>query len=81
MNIYLRRGREQRVLGGHPWVFRSDIEREDGAADGDSAGDAENGDAADDAKDAESGDADEGVKDAGEAAEPEESAEPGDEAA
>ena len=34
MNIYLRRGREQRVLGGHPWVFRSDIEREDGAADG-----------------------------------------------
>ena len=56
-------------------------ESEDGAADGDSAGDAENGDAADDAKDAESGDADEGVKDAGEAAEPEESAEPGDEAA
>lgn len=34
MNVYLRRGREQRVLGGHPWVFRSDIEREDGAADG-----------------------------------------------
>lgn len=34
MNIYLRRGREQRVLGGHPWVFRSDIEREDGASDG-----------------------------------------------
>lgn len=34
MNIYLRRGREQRVLGGHPWIFRSDIEREDGAADG-----------------------------------------------
>lgn len=34
MNIYLRRGREQRVLGGHPWVFRSDIEREDSAADG-----------------------------------------------
>ena len=34
MNIYLRRGREQRVHGGHPWVFRSDIEREDGAADG-----------------------------------------------
>lgn len=34
MNIYLRRGREQRVLGGHPWVFRSDIDREDGAADG-----------------------------------------------
>ncbi len=34
MNIYLRRGREQRVLGGHPWVFRSDIECEDGAADG-----------------------------------------------
>lgn len=34
MNIYLRRGLEQRVLGGHPWVFRSDIEREDGAADG-----------------------------------------------
>lgn len=34
MNIYLRRGREQRVLGGHPWVFRSDIEREDGVADG-----------------------------------------------
>ena len=34
MNIYLRRGREQRVLGGHPWVFRSDIESEDGAADG-----------------------------------------------
>ena len=34
MNIYLRRGREQRVLGGHPWVFRSDIEREEGAADG-----------------------------------------------
>lgn len=34
MNIYLRRGHEQRVLGGHPWVFRSDIEREDGAADG-----------------------------------------------
>lgn len=34
MNIYLHRGREQRVLGGHPWVFRSDIEREDGAADG-----------------------------------------------
>lgn len=34
MNIYLRRGREQRVLGGHLWVFRSDIEREDGAADG-----------------------------------------------
>lgn len=34
MNIYLRRGREQRVLCGHPWVFRSDIEREDGAADG-----------------------------------------------
>ena len=55
-------------------------ESEDGA-DGDSAGDAGNGDAADDAKDAESGDADEGVKDAGEAAEPEESAEPGDEAA
>lgn len=34
MNVYLRRGREQRVLGGHPWIFRSDIEREDGAADG-----------------------------------------------
>ena len=34
MNVYLRRGREQRVLGGHPWVFRSDIEREEGAADG-----------------------------------------------
>ena len=34
MNLYLRRGREQRVLGGHPWIFRSDIEREDGAADG-----------------------------------------------
>lgn len=34
MNIYLRRGREQRVLGGHPWIFRSDIECEDGAADG-----------------------------------------------
>ena len=34
MNIYLRRGREQRVLGGHPWVFRSDIEREEGVADG-----------------------------------------------
>lgn len=34
MNVYLRRGREQRVLGGHPWVFRSDIEREDGTADG-----------------------------------------------
>ena len=34
MNIYLRRGGEQRVLGGHPWVFRSDIEREDGASDG-----------------------------------------------
>lgn len=34
MDVYLRRGREQRVLGGHPWVFRSDIEREDGAADG-----------------------------------------------
>ena len=34
MNIYLRRGREQRVLGGHPWIFRSDIEREDGAAGG-----------------------------------------------
>ena len=34
MNVYLRRGREQRVLGGHPWIFRSDIEREEGAADG-----------------------------------------------
>ena len=34
MNVYQRRGREQRVLGGHPWIFRSDIEREDGAADG-----------------------------------------------
>lgn len=34
MNVYLRRGRDQRVLGGHPWIFRSDIEREDGAADG-----------------------------------------------
>lgn len=34
MNVYLRRGREQRMLGGHPWIFRSDIEREDGAADG-----------------------------------------------
>lgn len=34
MNVYLRRGREQRVLGGHPWISRSDIEREDGAADG-----------------------------------------------
>ena len=55
-------------------------ESEDGA-DGDSAGDAGNGDAADEAKDAESGDASGGVKDAGDAAEPEESAEPGDEAA
>ena len=50
-------------------------------ADGNYPLDAESGDAADEAKDAESGDASEGVKDAGEAAEPEESAEPGDEAA
>lgn len=34
MNVYLRRGREQRVLGGHPWVFKSDIEREEGQTDG-----------------------------------------------
>lgn len=34
MNVILRKGRAQRVLDGHPWVFRSDIEREQGEADG-----------------------------------------------
>ena len=24
-NVYLNKNREQRVLSGHPWVFRSDI--------------------------------------------------------
>jgi len=29
-NVYLHRNKEQRVLSGHPWVFRSDIERVEG---------------------------------------------------
>ena len=34
--VFLNRGKEQRVYSGHPWVFRSDIERVDGAyEDGD----------------------------------------------
>ena len=33
---FLVRNKEQRVLGGHPWVFRSDIARVQGeVADGD----------------------------------------------
>ncbi len=31
-NIYLANGKEQRVYNGHPWVFRSDIERMEGEA-------------------------------------------------
>ena len=30
-NVYLVKNKEQRVLGGHPWVFRSDIESVEGA--------------------------------------------------
>ncbi len=30
-NVTLARGKEQRVYGGHPWIFRSDIARVDGA--------------------------------------------------
>ena len=33
-NVYLRKGREQRVFSGHPWVFRSDIDRAEGVQDG-----------------------------------------------
>ena len=29
-NVYLVKNKEQRVLGGHPWVFRSDIEEVQG---------------------------------------------------
>lgn len=28
--VFLHKGKEQRVYGGHPWVFRSDIERVEG---------------------------------------------------
>lgn len=31
-NIYLQKNREQRVYGGHPWVFRSDIDQVEGEA-------------------------------------------------
>lgn len=31
-NVYLQKNREQRVYGGHPWVFRSDIEHVEGQA-------------------------------------------------
>lgn len=27
IDIFLHRGKEQRVYGGHPWIFRSDIDR------------------------------------------------------
>ncbi len=30
-NVYLHKNKEQRVYGGHPWVFRSDIDRVEGA--------------------------------------------------
>ena len=30
-NVYLNKNKEQRVQGGHPWVFRSDIEHVEGA--------------------------------------------------
>lgn len=29
-NVYLNKNKENRVYGGHPWVFRSDIDRVDG---------------------------------------------------
>ena len=29
-NVYLHKNKEQRVLSGHPWVFRSDIETVEG---------------------------------------------------
>lgn len=31
-NVYLQKNREQRVYGGHPWVFRSDIDHVEGQA-------------------------------------------------
>ena len=33
IDIYLHKGKEQRVYGGHPWVFRSDIDRVEGAGE------------------------------------------------
>ncbi len=32
--VFLNPGREKRLLSGHPWVFRSDIQRVEGTADG-----------------------------------------------
>ena len=29
-NVYLHKNKEQRVLNGHPWIFRSDIEKVEG---------------------------------------------------
>ena len=32
-DVYLHPGKEKRVYSGHPWVFRSDIQRVDGACE------------------------------------------------
>ncbi len=30
--VFLRRSREERVLAGHPWIYRSEIDRVEGEA-------------------------------------------------
>ncbi|MFQ6104655.1 MAG: class I SAM-dependent rRNA methyltransferase [Candidatus Glassbacteria bacterium] len=32
--IYLKRGREKRILGGHPWIYRGEILRSEGTLEG-----------------------------------------------
>jgi len=32
--VYLKRGRERRIQGGHPWIYRGEIERIEGSLEG-----------------------------------------------
>ncbi len=32
--VYLKRGRERRIMGGHPWVYRGEIWKSDGTLEG-----------------------------------------------